>query len=212
MPVFKKDLKEAQDFNIVPGNWLVKVPKFVKMGETSKPGIEIGASAKKHEMWKCLLEVVDDSLDAPKGTHFYDNLTWDGDKGEGRILALLRHLGHPVDEWRKSPTPVDINPDHLYERPFVMRLRVRYYENENKTTKAMEWRKTLEGDGFMPYQPASAPRGKLADTTAAPTAPPQKKGAKGAAPAGGDASFGFGANAGGAPASGKPDDAFGWGG
>lgn len=214
MPKFNANIREAEDFKITPGIWLVKVPKVAKLGETSKPGIEIGATAKKHEMWKCIVEVIDKSKDAPTGVHFYENLVWDGEKGESRIIALLRHLGHPVDEWKKNPGNVDITPDMIYERPFVMRTKTRYYERQDKD-KSWKWGKALEADGFQPFASVTGadgkptPTGAVPDTTPVPTTPPTGKGNKGGG-GGGDTGFNFGANAQGGGSAPASKDEFGW--
>lgn len=223
MPVFNKSTQEAKDFSAKPGTWLAVIPRTIKLGAKTEEGIEIGRNKNNHEMWKARIQVIADPQhpEAPDGALIYENLTWDGPQpgespeqaqarkagtSEGRILKLLRCMGHPVDAWRQSTAPVNITPDLMFDRPFVVKTKRKFYDHKG-ADGLTEKREGLETDGFMPFQPPSAPRGPAPDSGPAAGAPAATAFPYGANAAGG-------AQAGGAPTSppaGKPSTKSLWG-
>lgn len=192
MPKFNPKVQDAVSYAAIPGTWLCEIPAQVKLGDRVVPGIEIGQTTKgidpsgqRAEMWKAHAVVCQDPEhpEAPTGSIVFENLTWDGPpigegKGEARIYRLMKCMGYDTDKMKASTTPIDINPEHLYGRKFVMKLKLRTYEKDGKA------REGLEADGFMPFLPPQSPRG---------AAPPGSAASK-PAPVG-NASFPFGANA-----------------
>lgn len=178
MPAFNQKVKEAGSAPI-PGTWRCKIEKSYQRGQDKVvPGVEVGRTKdNKHELWKCIAVVDDPTPGAPNGVQFFTQLTWDGAAGEGRIYKLLRVMGHPVDEWYKATTPVNVTPEMLHDRYFKHKSKIRTYTQKGTNGHPDEQREALEDDGFNCYLPLEAPSGPAPATPAGPA-----KGSGGKAP------------------------------
>lgn len=144
MPVFNKSVDVAQATERTPGRWLCEIkPQVTIPNKPARPGVEVGRTKDgKSEQWNCALVVTDPTPGAPAGALIFERLTWDGGKAESRIYALLKAVGHPVDEWKRSTTAVNIAPDMLIGRPFV-------FDAELKSDGY------LQGHTFVPFHHAT---------------------------------------------------------
>lgn len=167
MPKFNAKVATASSGERTPGRWLAEIKPSFTLKSGAKSGVEVGTSKNgAHEQWKIGLTIVDEHPEAPTGTTILDRLTWDAGAAESRIYALLRAMGHPIDEWRKETDPAkarEIKPDDLYNRPIVIDC----VPNEQGF---------LGLRGFAPFYAASSARGPAPATP--PASPAAKPGAQ----------------------------------
>jgi hypothetical protein len=150
MPQIKSHVETAASFEKTPGRWLCEIRPTVtsRDGQKTLAGVEIKTNKNGHEMWRVIAIVIDEHPEAPHGAWIFENLSWDEGKAETRIYGLLKCLGHPVDEWKR--TGHNCTPADLFHRSFVFDVDLETDQNGNTN---------LRGRGFLPFAPATAKRG-----------------------------------------------------
>ena len=193
MPKFNPAVETSAPSEKTPGKWLVQIDRTVTLPKAGvKPGVDVKRTKNNlHELWGIAMTVIDDHPAAPRGSVIFDNLTWDNDKGQSRIYALLKAMGYPVDDWKRITDPTkfpEITPEMLFGKPFV-------YSSD------LDENGYLTANGFNPFLSKEAARG--------PKTTPSKGrgGANGAGAAGSNGGgAGHGANGGRAVAAGMCAD------